>query len=69
MCALHYQREVTWRFISKMLGSTKLAEAIASIEPCPFTGKVTADQVKLVLGEKVNIWPLSILPDALKEVA
>lgn len=43
----------------------QMAEAIAALEPCPFTGRVTADQVKLVLGERGNIWPLSILPDAL----
>lgn len=47
----------------------QLAEAIAAIAPCPFTGKVTADQVKLVLGEKGNVWPASILPDALTENA
>ncbi len=45
----------------------QMAEAIAALEPCPFTGKVTADQVKLVLGERGNVWPLSILPDALTE--
>lgn len=33
-------------------------------EPWPFAGKVTADQVKLILGEKGNVWPDSILLDA-----
>lgn len=44
----------------------QMAKAIAALEPCPFTGRVTADQIKVVLGEKGNIWPASILPDALK---
>lgn len=45
----------------------QMAEAIAALEPCPFAGRVTADQIKLVLGEKGNVWPASILPDALIE--
>lgn len=39
-----------------------VAEAIASLEPCPFAGKVTADQIKIVLGEVGDVWPGSIRP-------
>lgn len=37
-----------------------IAKAIAALEPCPFAGHVTVDQVKHVLGETGDIWPLSI---------
>jgi hypothetical protein len=28
-----------------------------SLKPCPFAGVVTAEQVKLALGERLDIWP------------
>ena len=34
-----------------------LAAEIAALSPCAFTGRVTADQVKTVLGEVGNVWP------------
>jgi hypothetical protein len=37
-----------------------LAEKIAKLEPCPFAGRVTSDQVKIALGEFGDIWPESI---------
>ena len=40
----------------------KACRAIAALEPCPFAGKVTADQVKIALGELLDIWPESIAP-------
>ena len=40
----------------------KACRAIAALKPCPFAGKVTADQVKLALGEMLDIWPKSIAP-------
>ncbi len=40
----------------------KACRAIAALEPCPFAGVVTADQVKLALGELLDIWPESIAP-------
>ena len=40
----------------------RAANIIAALEPCPLAGKVTADQVKIALGEHLDIWPLSILP-------
>ena len=38
----------------------KACHAIAALGPCPFAGTVTADQVKLALGEFLDIWPESI---------
>lgn len=40
-----------------------IAKAIAALEPCPFFGVVTADQVKIALGEHGDIWPDSIRAD------
>lgn len=37
--------------------------AIAALEPCPFEGVVTADQIKEALGEIGDIWPESIRGD------
>ena len=42
----------------------RIAEAIAAREPFPFHGRITTDQVKIVLGEVGNIWPESIRCDA-----
>ena len=42
----------------------RIAEAIAALTPCPFHGRITPDQVKIVLGEVGNIWPESIRGDA-----
>ena len=36
---------------------------IATLKPCPYAGRVTADQVKIVLGELLDIWPDSIADD------
>jgi hypothetical protein len=36
------------------------AEAIANLYPCPFAGRVTAEQIKIELGERLGIWPWSI---------
>ena len=32
-------------------------------KPCLFAGEVTADQVKLALGQELDIWPDSIADD------
>lgn len=66
MCALHHQREEVMEVYIENTRLNQMAEAIAALEPCPFTGKVTADQIKLILGQRGNIWPLSILPDAIE---
>ena len=34
-----------------------IAEKIAALTPCAFAGRVTADQVKVALGEQGDIWP------------
>lgn len=34
-----------------------LAEALAGLEPCPFAGRVTADQVMIALAEVGRIVP------------
>jgi hypothetical protein len=39
------------------------AESVAALEPCPFAGKVTADQVKIALVELLDICPASIADD------
>jgi hypothetical protein len=36
------------------------AEKLAALKPCPFAGRVTADQVKIAPGELLDIWPPSI---------
>jgi len=40
----------------------RACRAIAALEPCPFACVVTADQVKIALGEHLDIWPESIAP-------
>jgi hypothetical protein len=40
----------------------RIAKALAAIEPCPFAGRVTPDQIKIVLGEVADVWPMAILP-------
>lgn len=42
-----------------------LVAALLSLAPCPFTGMVEADAVKLALGEHADIWPARIADDAL----
>lgn len=41
----------------------RIAETIAALTPCPFHGRITTDQVKIVLGEVGDIWPASIKRD------
>lgn len=41
-----------------------VAKVIAALEPCPFAGKVTADQIKIALADATDIWPASIAADA-----
>jgi hypothetical protein len=42
---------------------TRLAAALANLEPCPFAGRITEDQIKTVLGEAGDIWPVEIRGD------
>jgi hypothetical protein len=43
----------------------RAADAIASLAPCPFAGRVTRDQVLTALGEFGDIWPESIRADVI----
>jgi hypothetical protein len=38
----------------------RIASTIVALEPCEFVGRVTVDQIKIVLGEVGDIWPESI---------
>ncbi len=39
------------------------ADAVARHEPCMFSGKLEPDQIKIALGEHLNLWPASIADD------
>jgi hypothetical protein len=43
------------------------AEAIAALEPCPFAGAITRDQVLMAMGEHGDIWLASLLPHCVDE--
>ena len=38
----------------------RLVAALLTLEPCPVTGEVGPDQIKIALGEVADIWPESI---------
>ena len=44
---------------------SRLVERLANLEPCPFAGKITPDQIKVALGEAGNIWPKEIYGDVI----
>jgi hypothetical protein len=41
----------------------RIVKALVELDPCPFAGVVTAEQYKVALGERLNIWPASIAPN------
>lgn len=41
----------------------RVAVAIAALEPCPFAGRVTKDQIKMALASAADVWPVSIAAD------
>jgi hypothetical protein len=43
-----------------------LAAEIVALRPCAFAGRVTADQVKIALGEFGNMWPAAVRPFSLE---
>ncbi len=48
-----------------IIGTEKYRAGVQKIEelkPCPFAGKVTADQIKIALGEWLDIWPEFMAP-------
>ena len=38
----------------------RIVKALAALKPCRFHGRITTDQVKIVMGEVGNFWPDSI---------
>ena len=42
-----------------------LADHLAHLEPCPFRGEVTEDQIKIALGEVGDVWPNNIRGDVI----
>lgn len=42
-----------------------LVAALLNVQPCPFEGVVTADQIKMALGMGGDIWPMEIRGDAI----
>jgi hypothetical protein len=67
MCAIsprnvaHESRAVVAIFFKKSLYDVAM-QAVANIVADRHTGVVTADQVKLVLGEELVVWPDPIAP-------
>lgn len=43
-----------------LVGTLLSAAPLLNIEPSPWTGTITEDEIKLALGEKLDIWPESI---------
>jgi hypothetical protein len=39
---------------------SRLADVLASLDPCPVTGLMTDNQIKIALGEFGDVWPRSI---------
>lgn len=55
----------SWEFMATFKNRNLLhraCQSIADLEPCSVADVVTADQVKLALGELLDIWPDSIAP-------
>jgi hypothetical protein len=42
---------------------SRIVTALANLQPCPFAGRVTEDQIKRTLGEAGDIWPVEIRGD------
>lgn len=42
----------------------RLVDALLNVKPCPFAGKITADQITMILGEVGNVWPRHSRGDA-----
>lgn len=45
----------------------QIAHAIARAEPCAVTGEIGPCEIKMALGEFADIWPASLLNDAIDE--
>ena len=45
-----------------------LADRLADIiRPCPVRGVVTANEIKIAIGEVMNLWPESLRPILIRE--
>lgn len=44
---------------------SRLVTALANLQPCPFAGRITEDQIKVALGEAGDVWPLEIRGDVI----
>ena len=45
---------------NQLVAALLFARPLLAVEPSPFTGAVTADEIKIALGEKANVWPEKI---------
>ena len=45
----------------------RIAAAAALAEPCRVTGAIGPDEIKIALGQHADIWPASILSEAIEE--
>ena len=52
-------------FLGKEFYDTGIVKFAAALKPCPFAGVITPDQIKIALGEYLDIWPASIANEAL----
>ena len=43
------------------------SKAIADLEPCPYAGRLTAEQVLIALCETADVWPLSIAASVIRD--
>jgi hypothetical protein len=53
---------------AKLVSAGLTIPTLLNIAPCPMSGRVTENEVKIALGEDWNIWPASIC-DGSREVA
>jgi hypothetical protein len=52
---------------NRLVGTLKSVAPLLRIKPSPWTGTITEDEIKLALGEKLDIWPASIIDDVDEE--
>jgi hypothetical protein len=45
---------------NRLVATLLIAAPLLRIRPSPWTGSITEDEIKLALGEKLDIWPESI---------
>jgi hypothetical protein len=45
----------------------RIAEAATRATPCAMNGKITANEIKIAIGEFANVWPESIRADVISD--